>query len=523
MRSNNVSRLLFLGSVFAAGGLGCGSETPSPSPGSGGSSSGIGGAAASGSGGTGMTPGVGGTTTTGTGATGGVATGGTGGIGSGGIGQTGGTGGIPPGVGGTGTGGGATGGTGGGGEPVTCNISVTSSEISSAISTVGIVEWSTDLAGLSGANIEFGLDTSYGMAAPVDLNEPGYRTLLLGMKAQREYHYRIVANAGNQRCESQDFTIMTGSLPNNLPDKSINTPNPGALAGGFLLTGRWQGGPAFILDADGDYVWWHPVPELGRARMSYDGKYMWIRNTNVQGGMSRFIRVKMDGTEEELHSEFGNSHHDFTVLPDESIAFISHDGCDTIKLRTPDGNVRDIIDVQQAHGGTSMCHANSIHYDPADQTLTFSDLYQDAYTKITLDGEVVWVLGGSTSDFSGDVTWNAQHGHHNLPNNHLLFFNNVVSAGPGGGQGNSLAIELELDLNTMTATKVWEYDGGSASNVMGDVQRLHNGNTLITYSAAGVIHEVDANRNMVQSISFGLGAALGYAMKRQSLYGPPPK
>src|SRR5690606_18189242 len=142
-----------------------------------------------------------------------------GGIGSGGIGQTGGTGGIPPGVGGTGTGGGATGGMGGGGEPVTCNISVTSSEVSSAIPTVGIIQWSTDLAGLSGATIEFGPDTSYGMAAPVDLNEPGYRTLLLGMKPQRDYHYRIVAQAGNQRCEGQDFTITTGPLANGLPNK----------------------------------------------------------------------------------------------------------------------------------------------------------------------------------------------------------------------------------------------------------------------------------------------------------------
>jgi hypothetical protein len=66
--------------------------------------------------------------------------------------------------------------------------------MSPAISTVASVEFTTDLAGLSAARIEFGLDASYGMTAPVDLAEPGYRTLLLGMKTSREYHFRIVAN-----------------------------------------------------------------------------------------------------------------------------------------------------------------------------------------------------------------------------------------------------------------------------------------------------------------------------------------
>ena len=49
-----------------------------------------------------------------------------------------------------------------------CTITVSSSTISENIGTVGIVEWSTDLAGMTEAWIEFGKDTDYGVSAPVD-------------------------------------------------------------------------------------------------------------------------------------------------------------------------------------------------------------------------------------------------------------------------------------------------------------------------------------------------------------------
>ena len=90
------------------------------------------------------------------------------------------------------TGGGATG-TAGTGGSVGCTITATSS-VSPMIATVGIVTWSTTLSGVQSAKIDFGLTTSYGMTAPVDLTQPSYRTLLLGMKAQRMYNYKIIYN-----------------------------------------------------------------------------------------------------------------------------------------------------------------------------------------------------------------------------------------------------------------------------------------------------------------------------------------
>ena len=80
------------------------------------------------------------------------------------------------------------------------------------------------------------------------------------------------------------------------------------------------------------------------------------------------------------------------------------------------------------------------------------------------------------------------------------------------GVGNNVAVGVAANNGTPVANAI-----------MGDVQRLWNENTLVTYSTQGVIHEVDKNKMLLQSLSWGTGGALGYVVKRQSLYGPSPK
>lgn len=400
-----------------------------------------------------------------------------------------------------------------------CAVDVTSS-LSSGIGTVGIVEWSADQGDIETARIEFGLDTTYGMSAPVDLTEANQRTLLLGMKASRTYHFRIVVEGPSESCSSEDFTLTTGPLPDDLRGVTLTKHDAGTPAGGFFVSGFLQDGPAFILDADGDYVWWYGAGEMGRAAMSHDGKFLWYAGINVNGGRASMKRVTMDGLrEDDFTDEFGEIHHDFTVLPDESIAFIQHDGpLDRVVERAPDGALSVIFDLASAHGGASMNHANSIHYSPDDDAYTVSDLSQDAYVKVTRQGEVVWVLGGSTSDFSGDgAVWEAQHGHHLLAEDRLLFFSN------GPFQGPSTVIEVALDFSTKTATRVWEYVSGERSVLYGDVRRLANGNTLVTYSSFGIVHEVSPNGELIEELIFEPPGGIGYATKRASLYGRPPE
>jgi hypothetical protein len=78
---------------------------------------------------------------------------------------------------------------------------------------------------------------------------------------------------------------------------------------------------------------------------------------------------------------------------------------------------------------------------------------------------------------------------------------------------------FEYSLSGNSASQVWTYQAGG-SLVLGDVQRLANGNTLITYSTNGLIHEVDDAKNVVRQLS---GSSFGYADQRPTLYGPPAR
>jgi hypothetical protein len=464
----------------------------------------------------------------GAGGSGATVTGGTGGVnlsGAGGsVSGAGGTGVSGSSTGGT-SGGGTGGGSGGSGPPVTCTITPTSST-STMIPTVGIVTFTTDLAGVTGGRIEFGPTMSYGMTAPVDRAAMNNRTLLLGMKPATMYNYRIVLDAPTGTCTSGNQTIMTGAAPSGLPAITRNPMTAQGLFGGFLITGMYAGtggGYALIFDADATIVWWFRVGmSVTGVRMSYDGKYMWINGPNVPEGQAVVHRVSMDGmTDENLSTQFTGQNHSMTILQDETVAFYAYssNGCDDIKERSPAGMVRTLANSRTAQGLTSgMCHVNAIDYSPMDDTYLFSDRDRSTITKIRrTNGETVWTVGGTGSDFTG-MTWNVQHGIDVLDVNRFLFFNN-------GEGSSSVAIELLLDTQAMTMSRAWSYTANPSITtvVMGDVQRLPNGNTIIAYSTSQRLHEVNAQMQLLQAWQWPAGASFGYIEKRASLYGPPPR
>jgi hypothetical protein len=455
---------------------------------------------------------------------GGMGVGGT--FGMAGSSAVGGSGGMPAGGAGSGAGGSSSGG---------CTITSMATQ-SDTISTVFNVTFTSTLATVDSAQIDFGLDTTYGYTAPVDPKAPS--TMLLGMKPSKTYHYRVSVTSGGMTCMGTDQTVMTGPIANGLPKGTITTNDATKLAGGFMLS-EWYAGKqdVFIMDKDLDIVWWFDpksvvsaFSDLTRARMSTDGKTMWIAHGNVPQATAHMMKVSMDGSNpQDLSSTFTDLNHDFTIVNDamgDWIYFVAYGAnkapCDDIKEYNPtNGMVRTVMNIGKAFSSGS-CHANAVEYSKDDDTLVVSELDHSAYVKIKrTTGDIVWVLGGGTNNqFTGDAaTWTNEHNLQVISATDILMFNN------GAANAGSNAIEMQLDTNAKTATKLWEYTASPliSNVVMGDVQRLPNGNTLVSYSTQGVIHEVDANKNLLQSISWGTGGAIGYVIKRPTLYGPSPK
>jgi hypothetical protein len=406
--------------------------------------------------------------------------------------------------------------------------------LSPVIGTVGTLFLTTDAAQVDSGYVEFGRDTQYGLRASLDTKASDFRTLLLGMTPSTTYHYRVVLQSGDETCVGDDDSFTTAPAPIDAPVPYVQTPLPNRVFPGYVVTSVFAAGvvgEGYILmyDHHGELVWWYRtnIGPITRARLSWDGRYVYARDANQTGAPGgRVVRVSMDGSvAETINVDTG--HHDMAVTPSNGVLFLTGDGrenCSTITYLSPQGTLTPFYDLRDAFqdsfiGGSDPCHCNSIDYNTADRSVSVSCLGQNAYIKLTDQGELMWVLGGNAgqSQFGGDVHWVRNHGHHFISPTRLVFYNNN-----GGGDSSattSVAVELELNLTNRTATRVWEYVGGETSTTLGDVQRLKNGNTLVTYSNAKTIREIGNDLSEIQTWVYDV--PVGYADHLTSLYGQP--
>jgi hypothetical protein len=236
----------------------------------------------------------------------------------------------------------------------------------------------------------------------------------------------------------------------------------------------------------------------------------------------------MDGMTSWEIPELDGANHDLTVLPDGGIVTMANnrDGTYSIIELQADGSVVSIVDDLSNLFAVDEAHPNAIHYHPADDSFTLSDLSLGGFVKFTRTGELVWQLGGTNPlgdsfELVGIEPWAGNHGHHLTSDGRFLFFNNNAGLSEPWA---SRVFELELDESDWTATATWEYlgDGDNGTEQLGDVERLPNGNTLVTYSNEALIVEADPAGAALQSFVSDV-TGFGYASFRSSLYGPPPR
>jgi len=428
------------------------------------------------------------------------------------------------------------------GPPSTSSCPVTlgsATGISSGMGTVGIVEWSTTLSGVTSAQIVYTLNNAslgilnQGGTAPVDLKAPNYRTLLLGLKPSSTYTYHIEMTSSIGTCKSTDYTMATTTL-SGAPTVSRTVTTASSLAGGFIVVCTGQGAgagggsnTAYILDADGTTVWAAAGPSsCSRARMDYEGTNMWMVSLNVNNGGGEMRYLSMDGkTSQNNISGLSNAHHDFTVLPDGSIAAMvwatagTQDPESNLIERSSSGTLKTAFKIGANLYSSSSFHCNSILYHPSDDSYTIGDRNPNLYVKVSRSGGPVWQIGGSCAGAPAAKcaagSWIVNHGHSFTEAGNMLIFNN-------GQPGSTHVLEYSIsDSSTFSITSVEDFTSSFSSGTLGDVQRLPNGNTLITYSNTNTIIEVDPlwSTTPLQTIR----GSFGYADWRNTLYGPPPR
>ena len=415
-----------------------------------------------------------------------------------------------------------------------CAFTLIQSEVSAAIPTVGVVEWSVAGPAPDSAKVVYRLKDAAasvlnrGGEAPVPLGNAGYRTLLLGLKPSRDYTFHVEATRGGATCVSPDYALPTTGPLTGAPAVAVAVAQPDQRAAGFIVTssGTFVPDAAFIVDADGEVVWVFPGPvSTTRAHMDYEGNTMWMIALNVLNEGGEMRSVSMDGQQLSMNVEgLDTTHHDFTVLPGGRVAALAWgapgvDPAGNLLVRSPDGQVTTAFAIDGHLYASDSFHPNAIHYLPADDSFTIADRNPNLVVKVSGAGVPRWQLGGScdgapTASHCAPQSWEVDHGHQLLDDGTLLVFNNTYGDVP-----HVLEYRLNDAPSGLSATPVHDYTGTASTMTLGDVQRLPNGNTLVTYSEAGKIVELDADWKEVQTFS----VRTGYTTWRPTLYGPPPR
>jgi hypothetical protein len=395
-----------------------------------------------------------------------------------------------------------------------------------------VVEWSLSGTPPASAKIVYTLNDAAssvlnrGGEAPVDLGKPNHRTLLLGLKQSKDYTFRIEASRDGRTCVSPDYALpTTGSFPTS-PSVAVTVAQPDEREPGYIVTSSGTSVPsgAFILDADGDVVWYFDGPEnLTRAQMDYEGENLWMLALNLTNELGEMRYVSMDG-EHEQHNVLGleTAHHDFTVMPGGKVAALAWrtpgiDPESDLVVRAPDGTLETLFTIGRNLYRSDAFHANAIHYLPFDDSFTISDYNANAFVKVSATGSPEWQLGGTCDDApTGNrcfpQAWEVTHGHHLLEDGTFVLFNNTYTE-----RSHVFEFHVSSTPSELAATLIKDYAGDGLSDNLGDVQRLPNGNTVITYATDRKIVELDPNWNEVQTFE----ARVGYSNWRPTLYGPP--
>lgn len=411
------------------------------------------------------------------------------------------------------------------------------------IATVAFAECETSLARdeVLSAEVHYALEDGNGeLVAPIDLSQDRvagakrltFRTALLGMKQHSMYSVHVELETESGTVSSDQTTVQTGPLPTLTPRVVVDDTNAAKLYGGFTVacTGPGAGEPwAYIWDRDGDVVWAHTLADAGldactRARLSYDGRELWVGDLNLGGGGGALARLDVTGEREVVTLSLPGRHHDFAILPNGKILYFKEEKSDTAQP----GSERDVIyELDPASGestklydelddfgaviGETPAHTNYIAFVPHLNAISFSMLTANTIGLVSYpEGKLLATFGGAASDF--DMMWRKQHGHQVLEDEFLVFSNQ-------GAGLTSMVFAYRLDLEASTSEPRAQYESDDSTPTFGDVQRLPNGNYLITYSNAGAIHELANDWKLLRRTET---VGIGYVEHRRSLYGPPP-
>ncbi len=384
---------------------------------------------------------------------------------------------------------------------------------------------------------------------------------VLGLAAATNYAHVVEATySDGSKVDSEATSVTTEALPDSVSSYAFSvTPQSGAPQSGYYLVSG-SGPAALVFDQSGELRWYRLFEQTTlETKMQYDNTFTtyvgtetgaqavggpYVRYTPDGAEVSRTTATSPDETENPAQTLYTDSHellitreadgserfHLFGVALKTNPTAAWHellrqtaDG--TVELRWKSWTNHDAAEgLESAGAALDIDHSNALAIDPTDGNYVASFRNFDALIKIDYQtGNEIWQLGGTKNQFTilNDPLngfW-GQHSVRVLPNGNLLIFDNGLHHSPL----ESRAVEYAINAQQKTATMVWQFRHAPplSTALVGSVERLASGHTLVAFALVGLVDEVDESGAVVWEAQFTNAgqAQMTYRIRRQaSLY-----
>ena len=395
-----------------------------------------------------------------------------------------------------------------------------------------------------------------------------HRLVVAGLRASHSYSVVVEGWGAGQIVRSAPASLTTGELPAAI--RSLRLRSDGAASTGLTLVApllpdvsATATGYLVAFDSTGQIRWYRGLPGLFpiEAKQQRNGHITVYagRSFGWQEVQGEFLELTASGAVVRSYSiespDYTDPHELLLTFDDTAVVAVhmlgylirhydlsSLGGSPTAPLavhvlerRAVDGGLRfrwsaaDLFTPSDWPNPTAQAvdldHPSSLAIDGAGNYVVSFQAMNEVTAIDATSGHVLWRLGGKHNEFTfrsdSYLGFAGQHDVQVLPNGHLLLLDDELRSQPGPAR----AVEYALDVSGRVATLVWEYRPLPAvvSPIMGSVQRLASGATLIGFGAAGRVTEVAPNGTVTWTATLasdeGTPVSFYRAVRLRSLYG----
>lgn len=383
------------------------------------------------------------------------------------------------------------------------------------------VSWTTDVPTEGAVLLPDGTQTSWGEVGT------SHEATVVGLPYATETALVLLARDGEQLAQSEPVAVSTPSGSDDLGEPDLSGEGGGQ---GYWVVPVFDttpnGGSSRIMafDSNGDVVW---AKVLDSGWMTTSVQVDLPRGRILGLAMDQIFAVDLvDGSIKTLYDGF--IHHDFTLLPDGSVAGISRrmrtgpsgeQWLDDIVEISPEGEVRMVslaedlvaqlgLDIDSLVGsdeyGLDPMHSNALEYDAEHDVYVVGMPGLGTVAGVSREtGALVFA-----TDLENEVAWASPYTlHHEIDivdDGMIMFVNNTDA------DACARVVELEWAGAALVETWRWPMDRCESIVAYGGVKQMPGGMRVVAWSHQGKAEVVGSDGQVVQTLRFSAGTGLGY-------------